>query len=61
MGVKGLTLFHLKSHLQVLWHVLACSSKLLKITGSKSFPCDQKYRLGKQSGKEGSEQSKDGK
>jgi hypothetical protein len=23
--------------------------------------CDQKYRLGKQSGKEGSEQSKDGK
>jgi hypothetical protein len=63
MGVKGLTLFHLKSHLQVFWRTCVflrvwnatCSERWLICS------CDQKYRLGKQSGKEGSEQSKDGK
>lgn len=75
MGVKGLTLFHLKSHLQVpaLWTV----NFFIVLTFSSScfpmrinllprginwlfFECFQKYRLGKQSGKEMSEQPKDG-
>ena len=65
MGVKGLTLFHLKSHLQV--HAVVHASFSNSFKSATSFlnllliSTNQKYRLGRQSGKELTEQSKDGK
>ncbi|KAG8060927.1 hypothetical protein GUJ93_ZPchr0002g25452 [Zizania palustris] len=60
MGVKGLTLFHLKSHLQVIHNTFAYLPMFEVQLFKFVVPYDQKYRLGKQSGKEASEQSKDG-
>ena len=87
MGVKGLTLFHLKSHLQVLMNThmffaSPCKSIMKRRTSPSlcieirvflrclKYSCvilyflfcshDQKYRMGKQTGKE-TETSKDGK
>ena len=65
MGVKGLTLFHLKSHLQV--HAVVHASFSNSFKSATSFlnllliSTNQKYRLGSQSGKELTDQSKDGK
>lgn len=65
MGVKGLTLFHLKSHLQV--HAVVHASMSCNFISATSLlsllliSTYQKYRLGRQSGKELTEQSKDGK
>lgn len=69
MGVKGLTLFHLKSHLQVsfsihmklIYGVTSFFDPLLKLFDWKfSHIILQKYRLGKQSGKDLGEAPKDG-
>ena len=75
MGVKGLTLFHLKSHLQVYTRLIIIQIWYQSTLGR--YKCDnfisnkflignfflcirQKYRLGKQSGKDMGEAPKDG-
>lgn len=64
MGVKGLTLFHLKSHLQVHAVHASFSDSFKSATPFLSLlliSANQKYRLGRQAGKELVEQTKDGK
>lgn len=62
MNVKGLTLFHLKSHLQVslILIIMPCPILSFAMKAESFFAALQKYRLGKQSGKDMGEGCKDG-
>ncbi|CAK7323387.1 unnamed protein product [Dovyalis caffra] len=67
MNVKGLTLFHLKSHLQVFILIFfgrmgSCMELILMCEYIDISCCQnlQKYRLGKQSGKDMNDTFKDG-
>lgn len=68
MNVKGLTLYHLKSHLQVHLHIIWSIIYffgwnwyfMIIFCFIPIFDALQKYRLGKQSGKDSDEGCKDG-
>lgn len=68
MNVKGLTLYHLKSHLQVHLHIIWSIIYffgwnwyfMIIFCFIPIFDALQKYRLGKQSGKDSDEGLKDG-